>query len=276
MHAVIFDLHTHTDASDGSLTPNDLLILAARNGVDVLSITDHDTVAAYDRVRADLLDRVRLVRGIELSTTWRGRGIHVVGLNIELHSPVLREGIRRQQAARYERARIISRKLNAFGLDTGFADVQAIAGGNGIGRQHFARHLIDIGAVKDAATAFRKYLGAGKAGDVKTGWASLEEVVDWIRAAGGIAVLAHPAKYKLTWTKLRLLLGDFVAIGGQAIEVVCGPQKEIITRRLASLAVDFDLMASSGSDFHHPELPWSAPGRFPRIPGGLSKVSDSW
>lgn len=273
---MIFDLHTHSDASDGSLTSSELLSLAAENNVDVLSITDHDTVSGYDRITDDSAGTITLIAGIELSTIWSGRGIHVVGLNIDPASSKLCHGIERQQSARLARAKTIAQRLTKLGIDDSFDAVQILANGSGIGRPHFARHLVNIGMVKDVATAFRKYLGAGKLGDVNAGWASLDEVVSWVDSAGGIAVLAHPAKYNLTTTKLRLLLDDFVAAGGRAIEVVSGQQDPSVTHRIASLAKDFGLAASSGSDFHHPGLTWSAPGRFAELPGDIPKVWDWW
>lgn len=271
-----YDLHTHSDASDGSLAPPALVAHAAACSVDVLSITDHDTVAAYEQLGTLPAGSPTIVPGIELSTTWAGRGVHVVGLNIDPSNGVLRAGIDAQQAARATRAATIARRLEKLGFGNALADVIETAGTAGVGRPHFARYLVDNGYVKDSATAFRKYLGDGKPGDVRSGWASLDEVVRWIRAAGGSAVLAHPAKYRLTRTKLCSLLDDFVAAGGVALEVISGPQEPGITRRLAALANDFGLAASIGSDFHHPTSAWSAPGRFAAMPGSLRPVWDLW
>ncbi|MDX1517502.1 MAG: PHP domain-containing protein [Woeseiaceae bacterium] len=273
---MIYDLHTHTSASDGSLAPAELLAHAAGCGVDVLSITDHDTVAAYDLLGKLPPGSPTLVPGIELSTTWAGRGVHIVGLNIDPGSTVLRAGIAAQQAARNERAETIARRLEKLGFGDARADVADAAAGSGVGRPHFARYLVNNGYVKDVATAFRKYLGDGKAGDVRSGWATLEDVIRWIRAAGGSAVLAHPAKYRLTRTKLCALIEDFVSAGGVAIEVVSGPQEPGVTRRLGALAADYGLAVSAGSDFHHPASTWSAPGRFPKMPDGLRPVWDLW
>lgn len=276
MRAVIYDLHTHTNSSDGSLAPDDLLALAAKHGVGVLSITDHDTVNAYERISSPSPGTPSLIPGIELSTTWSGRGIHIVGLNIDPTCEQLRQGIAKQQSARLQRAKTIARRLTRLGIDNPFDAVCEIAGSAGIGRPHFAQFLVNTGVVKDMATAYRKHLGTGKAGDVKNGWASLTDVVHWIRSAGGEAVLAHPAKYKMTATKLRCLVEDFVSAGGRAIEVVSGQQDAATTARLATLADDFKLAASIGSDFHHPELTWSAPGRFSVMPAKLKPVWDLW
>lgn len=273
---MIYDLHTHSSASDGTLSPVALLAHAADCGVDVLSITDHDTVAAYETVGNLPSGSPALVPGIELSTTWAGRGVHIVGLNIDPANAVLRAGIVAQQAARTERAETIALRLEKLGFGNARTDVTVLAGTAGIGRPHFARYLVDNGHVEDIATAFRKYLGDGKAGDVRSGWAPMDEVIRWIHAAGGNAVLAHPAKYRLTRTKLCALIEDFVAAGGEAIEVVSGPQEAGVTRRLGALAVDYGLAVSGGSDFHHPSSTWSAPGRFPAMPDTLRPVWDLW
>ncbi len=273
---MIVDLHTHSDASDGCLAPQALLALAAQNRVDVVSITDHDTTAAYPRLGGDPPSGMQLVAGIELSTTWAGRGIHVVGLNIDPVNPVLQRDIARQQAARRARAETIAARLAKLGVADAMAGARRSADGAGIGRPHFARHLVEIGFVKDTASAFRKYLGAGKPGDVRANWAPLADVVRSIESAGGTAVLAHPAKYGLTTTKLRLLLEEFVAVGGRAIEVVCGSQTPAVTRRIADLARDFGLAASSGSDFHGPETAWSSPGRTAALPRDIEKVWELW
>lgn len=273
---VIHDLHTHTTASDGSLSPLELLAHAADCGVDVLSITDHDTVTAYERLGDAPAGSPAIVPGIELSTTWSGRGVHIVGLNIDPANGVLLGGIAAQQAARTARAEIIARRLQKLGFGHAGSEVAAMAGDSGVGRPHFARYLVDNGHVKNVATAFRKYLGDGKPGDVRSGWASMNDVIRWIRAAGGTAVLAHPAKYRLTRTKLCALIEDFKAAGGVAIEVVSGQQEASVTRRLSILAADYGLAASSGSDFHHRSSTWSAPGHFSTLPDTLRPVWDLW
>lgn len=273
---MIRDLHTHTHASDGKLSPDELLAHAADCGVDVLSITDHDTVAAYEQLAEPPPGSPALVPGIELSTTWAGRGVHIVGLNIDPTNRILRAGIAAQQSARTERAHTIARRLEKLGFGHAHAVVADAAGNAAVGRPHFARYLVNNGYVKDVATAFRKYLGDGKAGDVRSGWASMDEVIRWIRSAGGSAVLAHPAKYRMTRTKLCALIEDFIAAGGVAIEVVSGPQEPCVTRRLGALAVDYGLAVSVGSDFHDPSSTWSAPGRFPTMPDTLRPVWDLW
>jgi predicted metal-dependent phosphoesterase TrpH len=271
---VFYDLHSHSNASDGSLDPDDLLQHAAECGVEALAITDHDTLAAFDRID-NRLARARLIPGIELSTSWRNIGVHVVGLNIDPASTTLCHGVRQQQRSRDERARIIARRLRSKGLPDMIDDVLRIAGGGPVSRPHFAEHLVTTGVVRDTRAAFRKYLGAGKAGDVRHGWASLPEVVRWIVAAGGTAVLAHPAKYRLTKTKLRALATDFRHAGGRAIEVVCGRQSPNTTAHLARLSRELGLAASCGSDFHDSNR-WSRPGGFAPLPDDVLPVWTTW
>lgn len=271
---MLADLHSHTTASDGVLAPGALLALAAERGVTHLAITDHDTVAGV--AAAPPTDGVTLVPGIELSTRWGGTGIHVVGLAIDPDAAELARGICRQQQARRQRAARIAARLQRTGLPDLLPAVAADAGDGSIGRPHFARELVSAGYVKDTRQAFRRYLGPGKAGDVQSEWASLDAVVAWIRSAGGIAVLAHPAHYGLTWTRLRALLGDFRQAGGRGVEVVSGRQDAPLTSRLATLANDAGLLASLGSDFHRPGTPWADLGRCPGLPADCRPVWSAW
>lgn len=268
------DLHCHTTASDGALAPSVLLERALANGVTQLAITDHDTLAGYDLLGSQ--DKLTLIPGIELSTRWRKIGVHIVGLNVDPANPVLRQGIERQLEAREKRARKIANRLTKLGIDDPLPAVREIANNGNIGRPHFAQHLVDIGLVKDQRQAFRKYLGAGKAGDIRESWADFEDVIGWINHADGIAVLAHPAHYNLTMTKLRELLRDFTAAGGRAIEVVSGRQEPQVGRRMAGLADEFDLLASVGSDFHKPGLAWAELGRCAALPDGCRPVWKAW
>ncbi len=272
---VIYDLHSHTTASDGSLDPDSLVSYAAECGVDVLAITDHDTLDAFDQIDGSA-PGIQLITGVELSTTWNRIGIHVVGLDVDPHNRMLRNGVNQQKAGRIERARIIAGRLRKLGVPDPLDDVLEIAGGACVGRPHFAEHLVATGVCRDTKTAFRKYLGAGKAGDVREGWATLKEVVQWISSAGGTAVLAHPMKYGLTKSKTRALAIDFRNAGGRAIEVVCGSQPEATTNHLARLATELGLAASCGSDFHDPGLAWSRPGAFPPLPASVSPVWETW
>ena len=171
---------------------------------------------------------------------------------------------------------MIAARLRRLGIPDPLPAVLDASGNGHIGRPQFAVHLVETGVVRDLKTAYRKFLGRGKPGDVRSGWASLDEVIRWVRAAGGTPVLAHPAKYGLTKTKLRKLAREFGAAGGQALEVVCGPQSGTTTAWLARLANELGLEASCGSDFHSPAQGWSRPGGFPPLPDGVRPVWQSW
>jgi 3',5'-nucleoside bisphosphate phosphatase len=263
------DLHTHTNASDGKLAPVELLQRAEAKGIELLSITDHDTVAAYSKIKRPLLT---LIPGIEFSTFWNRTGIHIVGLNIDLQSNAITEAIAFQSTARHKRAEAIATNLESKGIKDAFTGAGKIAGNNNIGRPHFAEYLVQTGTCVSIEEAFKKYLGAGKSGDIKKFWATMPQIIDWIHAAGGIAVLAHPLTYKMTRSKLSLLLDDFIAAGGQGIEVVSGKQLPHETRDLARLCNQKKLMASCGSDFHQPGKSWIELGQFPPLPKDCDPV----
>ncbi len=269
---MLADLHCHTTASDGALRPRDVLRRAAEQRVEMLAITDHDTVEAYSALDADSCAGVRIVTGIEFSTRWRGHTIHVVGLGIDLGCRALAAAVARQQSARVERAAVIARRLEKLGFTDMLAGARRIAGSAPVGRPHFAQYLVRTGQVRSISTAFRKYLGPGKPGDVRHHWPDLATGVDWIRAAGGTAVLAHPGKYRMTAAKLGALTDEFRACGGRALEVLCGQQPRDLTHRLARICNDHGLHASCGSDFHAPGQPWSELGRFGRLPDGCRPV----
>ncbi len=269
------DLHTHTTASDGSLAPADLLGQAAAAGVDMLAVTDHDVIDGCLAVAQHSGD-LRLIAGIELSTTWRNAGVHVVGLNIDLHNPVLLTGIEQQRSARHERAVRIAGRLGKLGFHDTLEGATRLAGNGNVGRPHFARYLVDSGQLPDVKTAFKRHLGRGKTCDIRNGWAALEEVVRWIQAAGGTAVLAHPLKYKLTHRKLEELVSDFRAAGGDAIEVLSGLQDTTATDRLARLTNRHGLLASCGSDFHQPGQHWAALGCATELPVDCRPVWETW
>ncbi len=271
---MIIDLHCHTNMSDGALTPNQLIDLAVKRGVGMLSITDHDTLDAYAHISA-VPSNIRLIPGIELSSRWRKQGVHIVGLNIDLSNEAMASAVTQQSDVRLQRAHEISNRLGRLGFDNCLEGAQRFAQ-NQIGRPHFAEHLIEVGAVKNANEAFKKYLGAGKAGDIKEHWPAIDTVVQWIRRAGGIAVLAHPSKYKMTRTKLTELLNDFSIAGGEAMEVVSGLQVPSVTRDLAGLCKKFNLLASCGSDFHAPDKKWAALGMTSNLPDTCNPVWDHW
>ncbi|MBL4783621.1 MAG: PHP domain-containing protein [Porticoccaceae bacterium] len=269
------DLHSHTLVSDGALTPMELVARAKKNGVDMLSITDHDSVGAYAELTDVDLTGIDIIPGIEFSTQWRGIGIHILGLNLNLKSAELLEGVRQQNKARSNRAVLISQRLIKAGLAVDLERVQEIANQMIVGRPHFAQHLVEIGAVKTMREAFKKYLGDGKKGDVKQCWAEMPQIVKWVTDSGGVAVLAHPLKYKMTRTKLIAFLDDFIDAGGQGMEVVSGQQTNDETGRLSQLCKEKGLLGSCGSDFHQPST-WSNIGAMSVFPKGCEPIWLNW
>jgi predicted metal-dependent phosphoesterase TrpH len=273
---MLADLHTHTRASDGQLGPAELVRAAATAGIDLLAITDHDTIAGIAELDALTESACTVIPGIELSTHWRKIGIHVVGLNIDLQNSTLLAGIAQQQSARILRSERIAERLEKLGFADVLDGATSLAGDSLIGRPHFARHLVNTGQVKSMHDAFRKFLGPGKPGDIRDVWASMEDVIEWIHQAGGWAILAHPAKYRLTNLKMEELVKEFRAGGGDAIEVVSGKQAPFLTNRLGKLAGRAGLKASAGSDFHQPGQIWAALGEVAPLPPGCRPIWESW
>ena len=271
MCAMQIDLHCHSRCSDGKLDPIDLVQRAADAGVSYLSITDHDTVSAYKELANRDLP-VSLIPGIEFSTQWNGKGIHVLGLDIDPLDPAIVSACRSQQVAREERARQIALKLEQKGVKKAWENAKAHAGSAGIGRIHFATVVVEQGLAEDLPQAFKRLLGDGKPASVRADWMSLEDVNECIRNAGGIPVLAHPMKYKFTRTRLLRLLGDFKAAGGRGMEVVSGRQSAQETAEMSRLCRESGLLASCGSDFHEPGRMWAELGRFPPLPSACLPV----
>ncbi|MEX2482825.1 MAG: PHP domain-containing protein [Gammaproteobacteria bacterium] len=273
--STLIDLHTHTTASDGSMPPGALLTAAHDAGVELLALTDHDTTAAYAGLPAPP-PGLTVIGGIELSAVWRRQGIHILGLAIAIDSDAMVGACATQAHARTTRARAIADELGRRGISDAFDGAARQAGGGVIGRPHFAQHLLEIGAVKSLEQAYRKYLGKGQAVNGTLHWPSLGTAIGWIRDAGGVAVLAHPAHYRLTRMRLNELLSDFVAAGGQALELISGAQTPAITALLGELARRHELAVSVGSDFHHPQQHWNRLGR--SLPSGsdLKPVWELW
>lgn len=267
---VLIDFHTHTTASDGDLTPAQMLQRAREAGISLLAITDHDTVAGYREAASMAADYapLQLVPGVEFSCRWSGTTIHIVGLGMDCDHPAMREGLENLDRARGERGAKIAERLAARGFEGALEGALAEAGTSQLGRPHFSAWLVAQGHVADHNEAFDKYLGQGKTGDVKAFWPELAQVVGWIVAAGGVAVLAHPLKYKYTRMKLRRLVVDFRSAGGQAIEVLSGRQTPDQVAQLQRLATEFELEVSAGSDFHRDGPYNPQPGvSLPRIAG---------
>lgn len=269
------DLHTHSSCSDGTLTPRELVQRAAARNITALALTDHDTTiglaeAALEAAAANVI----LVPGIEFSCIWGGVTIHVLGLGIDSSSEVMIKAVEHQSEVRRQRSEIIaekmSRKHNMPGLLEG---IEEFSGEAIPARPHFAKKMVQMGYVASVREAFSAYLGSGKSGDVKVGWPELSTVCGWVKDSGGLAVIAHPRKYKCTLTKLRRLFDDFKEVGGEGLEVSVGGQKQGETGLLADLCNRYGFLASAGSDFHSPGFPWSDLGLFPSLPGSVSSVS---
>ena len=274
---LVIDLHTHSNCSDGSLTPRELVALAAGAGIEVLALTDHDTVAGIEEADHSAgLHGLRLVPGVEISASWRAQAIHVLGLWIDPASPQLRGALFAQGERRRLRMRKICARLGKLGLP-GAQLLAAVEAHPGLPtRAHLANAMVAGGHVNRPDEAFRKYLGAGKAGYFAAEWPALDVVVGWIRAAGGVAALAHPARYSLSAGARRQLLADFVAWGGAALEVVTGGNGAQHVEAIAALAVKYGLMGSVGSDFHNPQLTWNPLGRSLKLPDCVTPVWRSY
>ncbi len=267
------DLHAHSTHSDGVLTPQQLVARAREQGVEALALTDHDIISGLAEAAAAALQHgIHFISGVEISVTWGRRVVHIVGLDIDPNSVELQARLQKLQQARDERAQRIGVKLHKAGVPDAYAHAQTLAGGGNVTRTHFARVIVASGSCDTEAQAFEKYLAQGKSGYVQTQWATLEETVALITGAGGVAVVAHPARYKMTRTMLRELLREFRALGGMAMEVVNGGLNADSIAANAALARQFDLLASVGSDFHHPKNRWIELGRLAPLPQDLLPV----
>lgn len=267
---MIVDLHTHSYYSDGSLSPKSLIKLAEQNAVEMLSITDHDNVDAYHQIKT-VQTKIKIIPGIEFSTSWNKIGIHIVGLNVDIQSGYLLNAISYQKKIRLDRAEIIAKKMEKFGLYDAIEKIKLGKNVNQIGRPDFAQLLVAEGIAKDWNQAFKKYLGSGRAGDVKNDWLDFKAVLKVIKLSGGVPVLAHPLYYKLTNSKLKRLIHDFKLYGGEGIEVINGFQNPQKTEYLKGICTDFDLKASIGSDFHAPSK-WTKLGCKVSLISGLKTV----
>lgn len=274
----IYDLHCHSTASDGVLSPRELVQRAKANGVDVLALTDHDELSGQAEA-AEAANEVglRLINGVEISVTWGNVTLHVVGLNVDPVDPVLLHGLARNRGGRLERARRIGDELAKIGIAGAFEGACALADNKElISRTHFARFMIESGVAKNMKSVFKHFLVKGKPGYVSHEWASLENALTWTHAAGGVAVLAHPGRYQIGGEKMRLLLSEFKYLGGSGIEVVTGSHTAEHVPQYAALAVEFDLMASIGSDFHAPGEGGRELGRLTALPERCKPIWQAW
>ncbi|QGU32133.1 PHP domain-containing protein [Thermochromatium tepidum] len=271
------DLHTHSTASDGTLTPTELIVRAGAAGVRVLALTDHDnTDGLAEAAQAADAQGLILIPGVEISVTWNALTVHVVGLRLDPANAQLQAGLARLMAFRVWRAEEIGRRLAKHGIEDAYAGARALARGRLVGRTHFARFLVKQGRAADTNEVFRHFLTRGNPGHVPGDWASLEEAVGWIRGAGGLAVIAHPARYDLTRARMQRLLGEFRELGGVGLEVVTGSHSRDETLTFARQAREQHLRASAGSDYHGPENPWIELGRLPSLPDGCVPIWRDW
>lgn len=270
----LIDLHCHTTASDGKHSPKELVQLAKQRGLQTLAITDHDTVAGFREAQEYAAQQqLTLIPGIELSCVWRGILIHIVGLNFDPSSAAMLQAEQTQIEVREQRAVLIAERLSKrLQRQINIDAVRELAHGGQIGRPHFAQYLLEQGLVNNFASAFTKYLGAGKIGDVKTGWPDMADAVRWIVEAGGIAVMAHAHRYKMTRTKLRDCMQDFVDAGGRAIEVAYGTMDASQQQHMVELAKQYQLLGSCGSDYHGPNRFGLELGVMPSFPQDISPV----
>ena len=272
------DLHSHSTASDGLLKPEDLAARAAANGVEILALTDHDGVSglAEARARAES-EGIRFVDGVEISVTWESSTVHIVGLQIDPENPVLLSGLESIREGRARRAEKMGEALDAAGIPGSLAGAKTYAENPSlISRSHFARHLVKAGEARDVKSVFQHFLVRGKPGFVPHQWASLGDAVNWIRASGGIAVVAHPGRYNFPRPELHAFLAEFRDRGGEGIEVVTGSHSPEQYLEFARIAREFGFTASRGSDYHGKGESKADLGALPPLPGDLKPVWHDW
>jgi hypothetical protein len=272
------DLHCHSTASDGLLAPKDVVARAAANGVDILSLTDHDDTSGLAQARAEADARgLRFVDGVEVSVTWHGTTVHIVGLRIDPSSPLLREGLESIRQGRATRAQKIGEALDAAGVPDSLAGARRYAENPQlISRAHFARYLVEAGRASDVKRVFQRYLVKDTPGHVPHEWAALADAVSWIRESAGVAVVAHPGRYKLSKAEMREFLADFKRCGGAGIEVVTGSHTPDQYLEYARAAREFGFLASRGSDYHGKGESHADLGALPPLPEDLKPVWHDW
>ena len=273
-----YDLHCHSTRSDGLLAPGEVVRRAVARGVDVLALTDHDEVAglveAQEAARGTSLT---LVSGAELSVSWNDLTIHVVALRIDPANETLANGLAAIRSGRETRGRRIAQALDAAGIPGAWdGALRYVTNERLVSRTHFARFLVDAGHARDVKDVFSRYLTAGLPGYVRHDWASLGDAIDWIHAAGGDAVLAHPGRYKVSPSELTQLIRDFKNAGGDALEVLSPSHSAAQVAQFASLARVHGLRGSMGSDYHGPGESFLDLGELPPLPAGVTPLWTTW
>ncbi len=278
-----YDLHCHSTVSDGLLSPTELVARAAERGVKFLALTDHDDVDGLtEAAEAAARCGMTFINGVEISVSWRSHTLHIVGLRIDPQNAALAEGLHGIRSGRRRRAELMAESLARCGIGGVLEGAYRYAKNPDIiGRTHFARYLVEAGHCKDVASVFKRYLVKGKPGYVPHQWAELQDAINWIRGAGGIAVLAHPGRYTagrkaMGKSTLHELLGEFTAMGGQAIEVVTGSHTPPQYAEFARYATEFGLLSSCGSDYHGPGESYRDLGRLPDLPLECKPVWAMW
>ncbi|MGV0961309.1 MAG: 3',5'-nucleoside bisphosphate phosphatase [Limnohabitans sp.] len=268
------DLHCHSVVSDGTLTPEALAGRASANGVELWALTDHDEMSGQDRALAAARALgMPYLTGTEISVTFANQTVHIVGLGFDHHNTAMAEGLRRTRGGRSERAQEMSDGLAKVGILNAYEGaLQYVGNPELISRTHFARHLVETGVCTDTSEVFRKFLTEGKPGYVPHRWARLQDAVQWITDAGGMAVIAHPARYGFTPNEEYALFSEFKAHGGRGVEVITGSHSSQEAVRYADTALEFGLAASRGSDFHSPDESRIDLGALPLLPEKLTPV----
>lgn len=274
VHLLNADLHSHSTHSDGTLAPTELARRAKARGVELWALTDHDELGGQaEAASAAAAAGLDWLSGVEISVTFVGETVHIVGLGFDPQDRALADGLTATRSGRLRRAQQMAEGLAKVGLHGAFEGAQRYVGNPDlISRTHFARWLVETGACSDTGEVFRHFLKPGKPGYVEHRWARLGDAVRWITQAGGIAVIAHPARYRLTPNEEYALFSEFKAHGGQAVEVLTSSHSEAESRRFADMAREFDLLASRGSDFHAPGESRIELGALPDLPGSLDPV----
>lgn len=278
MSQLKFDLHCHSNVSDGLLSPEEVAARAKANGVDVWALTDHDELGGVARARAAAKALgMHYVAGVEISVTWAGQTVHIVGLRVDETDRTLLDGLYATRNGRERRAHEIACELEKAGICGTFEGaLKHVGNPDLISRTHFARYMVEAGHCCDTKEVFANYLTEGKPGYVPHRWATLKEAVDWIRGAGGVAVIAHPGRYKYTQTQFGALFDEFKQLGGAAIEVNTGSHTPEQYEEYAQIARSYGFLASMGSDFHGPGESRVDLGALPPLPKGLTPVWHDW
>ena len=268
------DLHCHSTVSDGTLSPHALAVRARQQGVDLWALTDHDETGGLPQAQATAQSQgMAFLSGVEISVSFAHETIHIVGLGFDIHDSTLAQGLAHTRGGRDQRAQDMAQQLAQVGIAGAYEGALRYVGNPAlVSRTHFARFLVDSGVCHDTSEVFRRYLTEGKPGFVPHRWARLGDAVRWIREAGGVAVIAHPARYDLTPTEEYALFSEFSQHGGQAVEVVTGSHTPAEYAIYADMAREFGLAASRGSDFHSPQESHTDLGQLPPLPTGLTPV----